>query len=117
MQKLVQRFAFLWGFLFWAGTVFGQPGTMTTVGSGFDGGPYAVAVDSAGNLYVADWRNGAIRKVSPGGAVSTVLTGMNYPEDVAVDAAGNLYIADSHDNEVLKVSSTGSVTIIAGRGQ
>jgi sugar lactone lactonase YvrE len=115
MQKFVQRIAFFWGLLFWAGTVFSQPGTMTTVASGFDG-PYAVTVDSAGNLYVADWRNFSIRKVSPGGAVSTVLAGLNYPEDVAVDAAGNLYIADSHDNEVLKVSSSGNVTVIAGKG-
>ncbi len=100
-------------------------GTITTVaGNGTasfsgDGGPatsasinepWAVAVDSAGNLYIADYANNRIRKVS-GGTITTVAGNgvvgfsgdggpatnalLGYPEGVAVDSAGNLYISDS----------------------
>jgi trimeric autotransporter adhesin len=90
----------------------------------------AIAVDSAGNLYIGDLRNGRIRKVS-GGVITTVagngpggFSGDNGPATsaqlsgpyaTAVDSAGNLYIADSSNNRIRKVSR-GVITTVAGAG-
>ena len=92
---------------------------------------YSVAVDSAGNLYIADTDNNAIRKVSNGVITTVVGTGgksgytgdngpaasarLYGPTSVAVDSAGNLYIADLFNNAVRKVSN-GVITTIAGSG-
>jgi sugar lactone lactonase YvrE len=102
-------------------------GTITTVAgtgeSGFagDGGdatgaklyyPNGIAVDSAGNLFIADTYNGRIRKVSPDGSISTVaLTG--FPLAVTSDNAGGLFVGD--DTVVLRVTSAGTATV-AGTG-
>lgn len=94
--------------------------------------PAAIAVDSAGNLYIADLGNQRIRKVSAAsGAITTVAgTGaqgysgdnvpatsaeLDDPDGVAVDSAGNLYIADGGNNLIRKVSAnTGRITTVAG---
>jgi uncharacterized protein (TIGR03437 family) len=92
--------------------------------------PQGVAVDSAGNLYIADTGNGFIRKVS-NGVITTVagsggpgFSGDNgaatnallyFPEGVAVDSAGNLYIVDSANQRIRKVSN-GVITTVAGNG-
>src|SRR5207249_505835 len=90
-------------------------------------GPLRLAVDNAGNIYVADSGNHLIRKVTATGTVTTVAglagnsgsadgTGdaarFNYPEDVAVDAAGNLFVADGEI--IRKVTPSGVVTTLAG---
>ena len=72
--------------------------------------PDSVAVDAAGNLYIADQNNNRIRMVTPGGLISTVAgTGdpaiLNQPSALAADGSGNLYIADTGNNRVLKLTA------------
>jgi sugar lactone lactonase YvrE len=111
-----------------------------TGGFGGDGGaatvaslnyPASVAVDAAGNIYVADTGNHRIRKVAPGGIISTVAGNGNlgytgdgvaattsslfFPQGVAVDNAGNIYIADTRNDRIRQVSA-GIITTFAGTG-
>jgi sugar lactone lactonase YvrE len=94
--------------------------------------PYGVAVDSAGNLFIADTYNNTIREVAGNGIISTVAgngsgtyagdggaatnAGLYYPYGVAVDAAGNLFIADADNNVIRKVATNGIITTVAGNG-
>ncbi|MDO8540879.1 MAG: immunoglobulin domain-containing protein [Opitutaceae bacterium] len=75
--------------------------------------PKGVAVDSSGNVYVADSSNGTIRKITAAGIVSTIATGLLNPSGVAVDTAGVVYIADTGHHTIVKVSGA-TVTTIAG---
>lgn len=93
--------------------------------------PRGVGVDSAGNLYIADFGNNRIRKVA-NGVITTVagngtarFSGDNGPATsaelnglagVAADSAGNVYIADTNNNRIRKVSN-GIITTVAGIGQ
>jgi len=94
--------------------------------------PEGLAIDIAGNLYIADTDNQRIRRVAQNGIITTVAgTGdyrydgdggpatsfaLNYPYGVAVDAAGDLYIADANNYRIRRVSSTGTITTVAGNG-
>jgi len=84
-------------------------------------GPYGIAVDIPGNVYVADAGNAAIRKITAGGLVTTLVnTGtaapLYHPASIAVDASGNLYISDLLGNTILKRTNAGVQTVLAGNG-
>ena len=122
-------------------------GTLTRVagtaraGNSGDGGaaataqlsfPMGIAVDAAGNLFVADRDASVVRKIAANGTITTVagsgtpgFTGdggaatgarINGPFGVAVDASGNLYIADTGNEVVRKVSPDGTISTVAGTG-
>jgi uncharacterized protein (TIGR03437 family) len=76
--------------------------------------PSGLAVDAAGNLYIADASNFRVRKVTPDGAIATVATVGSGVACVAVDAAGNLYVSGGH--VIVKVDATGRITPFAGTG-
>jgi DNA-binding beta-propeller fold protein YncE len=81
--------------------------------------PKGIAVDAAGNVYVADTNNNAIRKITSAGQVSTLAKFGDFyalPEGIAVDAANNLYVAGTADNIIFKVTPDGQVMRLAGSG-
>lgn len=77
--------------------------------------PLGVTVDAAGNVYVADYINSALRKITAAGVVTT-LTSVSNIFGVTVDATGNIYCAQYGSQLVSKYSSTGVYSIIAGQG-
>ena len=85
--------------------------------------PRAMAMDRAGNLYVLDTGNHALRKIQLDSTVSTVadLSGDvspqfgDYPDGIAVDASGNVYIAEASNELILKVTPAGTKSVFAGQ--
>ncbi|MBC7555282.1 MAG: hypothetical protein H7257_15030, partial [Taibaiella sp.] len=122
-----------------AGIVTTIAGTGASGGSG-DGGPASnaqlnlpedVAVDAAGNIYIADYGNAKIRKINTSGIISTIAgTGSfsstgdggpataaeTVPYRITIDAAGNLYAAEYWYNKVRKINTAGIITTFAGTG-
>ncbi len=121
------------------GIIHAVAGSGASAASG-DGGPANaagltardVAVDNAGNIYIADAGNNRVRKVDGSGMISTIAgfgTDPAIPGDggpataayifapnhVAVDAAGNVYVAD-YDNKIRKINTAGIITTVAGNG-
>ena len=103
------------------------PGTGATLGL-----PNGVAVDSAGNVYIADSLNNRIRRVDTAGTITTVAGNgfpissgdggpatsahLANPVGVAVDRAANIYIADTGNGRVRKVNPAGTINTMAGNG-
>ena len=104
-----------------------QLGAVVGAGGTVDGG--GVAVDGAGNLFISDWGNYRIRKVTPDGVIATVagngtrgFSGDGGPATsaqfgmlggIAVDGSGKLYMADSENFRLRKVVPTGIITTVA----
>ena len=94
--------------------------------------PTGVAVDTAGNLYIADQFNNRVRKMDRSGIITTIagtsISGyngdgiaatdaeLNTPTDVAVDNFGNIYIVDEVNERIRKVNSAGIISTVAGNG-
>ncbi len=90
----------------------------------------SVAVDASGNIYIADYIDSRIRKVSTSNIITTIagtgtagLSGdgglainakLNNPAGISVDAAGNIYIADFSNNRIRKINTSGIISTIAG---
>ena len=95
------------------------------------GDPTGVTVDGAGNLYIGDFRDSEIEKVTPSGNLSIVAgtgsagpptpglatnSSLDTPTGAAVDAAGDVYIADFGNNRIEEVTPSGTLSIVAGTG-
>ena len=122
-------------------------GTITTVAGGGTAGlgdgllatsatlldPTAAALDTAGNLYIADTGNNRVRRVDPSGLITTfagngTITGfggegepatlapMDAPQGVSADTAGNVYISDTNHSRVIRVDTAGNLHTVAGTG-
>ena len=93
--------------------------------------PWGVALDPAGNLYIADYHNQRVRKVTPGTGIITTIAGtgtggytgdsgtatsaaLNYPSDVVLDSIGNLYIVDNANSGIRKVDVSDSPSLYFG---
>jgi len=98
-----------------AGSTYVEAGTLTALVSSELVGPEGVAVDGAGNVYIADTGNGAIKEWTAANSNLTTLvsTGLSYPVAVAVDDAGNVYIADRGNNAIKEwMVGNSNVTIL-----
>jgi sugar lactone lactonase YvrE len=98
-----------------------QPGLGSLVNAGSPSGkgltaPYGVAVDGAGDIFIADYSNSRVVEVNAAGVASLLITGsltLSRPMGVAVDGAGDVYIADTYNNRVVEVTAAGVASVIS----
>jgi sugar lactone lactonase YvrE len=122
------------------GTVFSGAGVAGYSGDGGQAtaaelnGPVGMAFDASRNMYIADYANNVVRKVTTAGIITTVagmggmmagyagdggqatMAMLSGPTGVAIDAMGNLYIADSGNRRIRKVNASGIITTVVGNG-
>ena len=110
----------------------GDGGPATSASIYISSNHIALAVDGAGNLYIADDGHHRIRKVSPSGIITTVAgngkidfsgdggpatsASLYRPSGVALDSDGNIYIADTQNVRIRKVDTSGNISTVAGNG-
>jgi trimeric autotransporter adhesin len=116
-----------------AGTgVYGYTGDGAMATTAEMAGPWGISLDSSGNIYIADFWNYRVRKVSSSGTITTIggngvysFSGdgdpaanaeLNGPRAVAVDPAGNVYVADTQNNRVRQIKTSGVINTFAGNG-
>ncbi|MGB0581255.1 MAG: chitobiase/beta-hexosaminidase C-terminal domain-containing protein, partial [Limisphaerales bacterium] len=78
--------------------------------------PIGLAVDSVGNIFVADSKNDRIRRIDLANVVTTVATGFKQPNDVVVGDNGELWVADTLNHQIKLIESGGNVVVRAGQG-
>ncbi len=105
----------------------GGPATLATLNT-----PQGLAMDVAGNIYVADYGNNRVRKIDTSGSIDTIAgngnpvysgdgglatkAGMD-PVDLAVDSAGDIFVVDQMNNRIRKIASDGTISTVVGTGQ
>lgn len=110
----------------------GIPGFINAQGSAAQfNNPTGVAVDAAGNVYVADKGNHLIRKITAAGAVTTLAgtpgspgstdgpgttAQFNFPSGIAIETSGNILVADAGNNKIRRITPAGFVSLVAGTG-
>jgi sugar lactone lactonase YvrE len=92
-------------------------GVQITVPSSGLNHPSGVAVDGAGDVFIADEPNSRVVRVTPSGAQSTVpASGLNFPYGVAVGGTGDVFIADTYNNRVVRVTPSGAQGTVPASG-
>lgn len=78
--------------------------------------PGGITIDASGNLYVTEFGNSQLRKITPTGDVSTIASGLANPVGVALGPDGNLYVASSQGQRIFRITPDGTVATFAGSG-
>jgi streptogramin lyase len=87
-------------------------GILGTTGSN----PQGITIDSAGNIYTANYNSHNLTKITPAGVSTILVTAVYYPLGITIDSAGNIYITKQYSDTVTKITSTGVSTVLGTTG-